>query len=148
MTLILAQQWRLSPQDERRQLKVPFRLTRSYQELRLAFSYTPSQVVPAEALPVITAALPTAFTATERAKLQAADFLPLDNLITVSLACGADYLGCYHNKSATQQLWVTGDQASWGLLPHEIAAGPWEVQLSTHCLRSHLAEVNLRIEAI
>lgn len=146
MIEVLKQQWQLGLADHQRQCKIPFHLDQAHQQLKLSFSYAPNHVVPAEALPFITEAIPEYFLPYELADIQAVDFLPLENFITVSLSQDDDYLGCWHNKQAQQEIIIGAQHSSLGFLKHSVVAGNWEIQLSAHCLRSATVQVQLKIE--
>ncbi len=61
-----------------------------------------------------------------------ADYLPVKNLITLSLdSCGI-YRGAAHRQDNTQEHIISADFASPGFIKGEINAGEWDVVLNVH----------------
>ncbi|MDE6469642.1 MAG: hypothetical protein K2L19_01285 [Eubacterium sp.] len=61
-----------------------------------------------------------------------ADYLPVKNLVTLSLdGCGA-YRGAAHRQDDTQEHIIRADFASPGFMKGEITAGEWNIVLNVH----------------
>jgi hypothetical protein len=61
-------------------------------------------------------------------------FLPLKNLITVSIDGPNGFRGACHRQDPEQHLFLAADSASPGLMPGPLAAGNWSITLSVHAL--------------
>lgn len=132
--LFVTKQIRLVPEEHQTHRKIAFTLDRSYQALEIDFSYRPQEVPTELAEVYIREALPLYDLPTTAV----AAFLPLRQLITVSLAYEGEYLGCRHNKESQQAIRIAPEQSSLGFIPHAIVPGLWEIQLNLHCVRSEV----------
>ncbi len=70
-------------------------------------------------------------------------FLPLKNLITVSVDDPNGFRGACHRQDPKQQLFLAADSASPGLMPGPIIQGTWSVTLSVHALVTEKCDVSL-----
>ncbi|WP_028563583.1 hypothetical protein [Paenibacillus pinihumi] len=61
-------------------------------------------------------------------------YLPLSNLITISVDDPNEYRGACHRHDSIQQLFLSESAASPGLLPGEIITGTWTITLSLHSI--------------
>lgn len=133
----------LVPEDHQTHRKIVLELDHTYQALEINFSYDPQEVPTEQAKEYIREALPL-YNLPETA---VDDFLPLVNLITVSLSYESEYIGCRHNKETKQTIRIAPEQSSLGFIPHEIKAGVWEIQLNLHCVRSEVS-VHLDVRGV
>ncbi|MDE5983942.1 MAG: hypothetical protein K2H13_01635 [Eubacterium sp.] len=61
-----------------------------------------------------------------------ADYLPVKNLVTLSLdGCGI-YRGAAHRQDDTQEHIISADFASPGFMKGKITAGEWDIVLNVH----------------
>lgn len=61
------------------------------------------------------------------------DFLPVNNLITVSADDPLGYRGAAHRQPNEQHLVIAAENSSPGFLNREMTAGKWRVMLNVHC---------------
>ena len=61
------------------------------------------------------------------------DFLPVKNLITLSLDDNGNYRGAAHRQADRQHHEIGRDFASAGFVKGEIHSGEWQVVLNVHC---------------
>lgn len=141
MTIILAQEIILSTVDNQKNSVIPFHLERGYQRLIIEFSYGPQLVEEEVALLAIQKALPLFFK--EPSKVECDQFMPLVNLITLSLSHNQKYIGCRHNKQNQQRILISEKGSSLGYLAEKVTAGDWEIQLNNHCVLSQEVRVSL-----
>ncbi len=133
----------LTTRENQTHVKLPFIFEKEYDSLTIYFSYTP-QIVPEDvAIIAIADALPYY----DVASADATDFLPLINLITVSLSYEGNYLGCHHNKRIPQFITIAETGSSLGFIPHKAQPGNWEIQLNLHCVCSNV-EVQLEVRGV
>lgn len=138
---------KLSEYDTQTNVKIPFEIKGNYSQLIIYFAYTPNRSRDEVAkrqveLALKKYALPD-YTKEERT---VRSYLPVDNLITLSLSKNGKYIGAHHNKKNRQQIKISNKQASFGFWPVDIEPAEWELQLNCHCIASKLVEAKIRIE--
>lgn len=134
----------LTELDNQQHKKIKIFLDQDYEALHIAFSYNPQEVPKELALRVIEETLPQY---DWEKNLQAMDFLPLQNLVTISLAYEGEYLGCRHNKETQQEILISEKESSWGFIPQKVSSGQWEIQLNLHCVQSEIT-VELMVKGV
>lgn len=134
----------LTELDNQQHKKIKIFLDQDYEALHIAFSYNPQEVPKELALRVIEETLPQY---DWEKNLQAMDFLPLQNLVTISLAYEGEYLGCRHNKETQQEILISEKESSWGFIPQKVSSGQWEIQLNLHCVQSEVT-VELMVKGV
>lgn len=148
MTLI-DQIYHLTPADSQTNLHVPFTLDRAYSALRIQFHYDPTFDDSEAALEKLTRSLPIYIPAEHMAEIaEPRLFLPLQNIITSSLAYESQYLGAHHSKTSQQLITISAADASPGYQRHPILPGDWELQFNLHAVISSLVTLHLRLEVI
>lgn len=134
MEEILRQTLKLSEKNHQTHIKIPFLVTKTYTQLQIQFDYEPQVVAENLASQAILAALATYFPVGEQPPVRT--FLPLFNLLTLSLSYQNMYLGCYHHKQAHQLITISHEVSSFGFLAQPVLPGEWEIQLNAHCIQS------------
>lgn len=142
--ILLEQTLIFTESDDQQHRKILLELKKGYQELHIDFSYSPQDVPEEKALRSIAAMLPKY---DQKNNLQANDFLPLKNLITLSLAYEEAYLGCRHNKKTEQNIMISETASSLGFIPQSVQPGNWEIQLNLHCVQSTVT-VNIAVKGV
>ena len=66
-------------------------------------------------------------------KAEPRDFMPVKNLITLSLDDNGVYRGAAHRQADKQRHEISKDFASAGFVKGEIHSGKWQVVLNVHC---------------
>lgn len=61
------------------------------------------------------------------------DFMPIKNLITLSLDGNGEYRGAAHRQADKQHHEISRDFASAGFIKGEIKGGIWRLVLNVHC---------------
>lgn len=72
-------------------------------------------------------------------------FLPLNNLITLSVDDASGFRGCVHRHDHTQQLILSEHEASPGLMPGLIPAGLVRITLSIHAIVTSACHYDLKV---
>ncbi|NOU95749.1 hypothetical protein GC093_21345 [Paenibacillus sp. LMG 31456] len=72
-------------------------------------------------------------------------YLPLKNLITVSVDDPNGFRGACHRQDAEQHLFLAADSASPGLMPGLPIQGNWTITLSIHALVTATCSFKLRV---
>ncbi|UUX33471.1 hypothetical protein [Fundicoccus culcitae] len=134
--------------DTQTNIKIPFELNQTYTQLTIYFNYSPNKSSDDVAISQLEeAVVKYALPGSRPEDYQVANFLPVDNLITLSLSKNGRYLGAHHNKSNDQTIVISAASASHGFWPVDVDAGRWELQLNCHCVASKVVKANVRIEA-
>lgn len=61
-----------------------------------------------------------------------ADYLPIKNLVTLSLDANGRYIGAAHRQSNNQEHIISADKSSVGFIKTEIEQGEWDIMLNVH----------------
>lgn len=144
MALLLKEKLVLTPLYNKRHIAIPFAVHKNSRKFKIAFSYIPEEDRSEHTIALVKEAM-------EFSHLDSADaallesYLPIRNLITLSLAREETYMGAYHNKKTEQRIEITESQASAGFLVPKKAAGQWALSLDCHCIVSSEVIVNLEI---
>lgn len=133
----------LLPEDHQTHKTISLYLDKSYQVLEIDFSYGPQEIPKSQAVVVIRQALELY----EEKEANPYDFLPLVNLITLSLDYDGKYIGCRHNKEPNQKISISENVSSLGYISHDVLAGKWNIQLNLHCLLSPVT-LQLKVKVI
>jgi len=145
METIVEKEMILTPAYNEKHIKIPFVLAKTYQSLLVNFSFSPRHVDREKALVIISQVLPDYF-GSDELLVKPEDFLPLENLLTISVSHDEEYVGGRHHKSTEQEVHLSADGSSAGYLPHAVTPGNWELQIHPHCLLSDQLEVTLTIQ--
>ena len=60
------------------------------------------------------------------------DYLPIKNLVTLSLDANGRYIGAAHRQSNKQEHIISADKSSVGFIKTEIEQGEWDIMLNVH----------------
>ncbi|MFT8836548.1 hypothetical protein [Liquorilactobacillus satsumensis] len=145
MKTILTRHFELGPQDDKTTIPVKFTLTAAV-GLLIDFAYAPQNVEPARATRLIKAELLAADL--PAAPQNVAQYLPLQNLITISAAKDGHYLGNHHYKAPQQQILLSPEHSSLGYLKPDVISGQWQISLHQHCIASELVKVQLTLSKL
>lgn len=63
-----------------------------------------------------------------------ADYLPVKNLVTLSLDENGKYRGAAHRQADKQEHIISEDFASYGFQKGKIEQGEWDIVLNVHCV--------------
>ena len=136
----------ITPNENQTNIRLPFTLQRDFEQLEIMFHYGPAFATEEEALPFIMAVLPR-YVKEEVTPEIARGYLPIENLVTVSLACAGQYIGARHTKDRNQTIVLSASAASLGFVPFPICAGEWELQLNVHNNCSPELTAHVRVAA-
>jgi len=136
MKLLFKAEKTLTPADSKTHIALPFELPAGLAEIELRFSYTPkrcedtalSKQLILEGLekyaPDTTRDLPVAWEG----------YLPVQNLLTLSLDSPAGYAGCAHRHNPVQRHVVAPGRCSPGFSVANLEPGQWRAVVSAHCV--------------
>lgn len=137
----------LTDQQTQTNIKIPFEIQEDYKKLVIHFDYGPDFSSDEAAQSQVQEAIQKfVFDGSPKEDYIVANYLPIENFITLSLSKNGNYLGGHHNKAKEQTVSLSSNQASLGFWPTTIEPSKWELQLNCHCIASKKVEVNIRIE--
>lgn len=146
--LVLDVKGRVTPEYSKTHLQIPFQLDEDCCRLQLKFEYAPKVLEDRErSLDLLEQSFESYLLPEQRepAITQAERYLPLKNLITLSLDDPLGYRGACHRHDSIQELTLSAGQASPGLMPGPLPAGDWQVTLSIHCIVTDSCDYRLQI---
>lgn len=133
----------LDPQADKTNTALSFTVPPGLTALQVEFSYDPPTPPEAVAVEAVKAAL-ARYTPREN-RPNPYGYLPVYNLVTLSLDDPTGYRGAAHRRATEQCHRLTADSASPGFLPGEVRPGQWQAVLSAHCV---LCPVTCRVRVI
>ncbi|MEG1805211.1 MAG: hypothetical protein RR327_02340 [Clostridia bacterium] len=124
-----------------------FCVDEDFSKLTINFSYSPKVMADKnKSIELITQAMKIyAPSPHENAYGKAEDYLPIVNLLTVSLDSPTEYIGCAHRHANSQQHVISKDNSSLGFKKTEICKGKWRVVVNLHCVITESCEYNLEV---
>ena len=137
-------------EQSRTHIRVPFELQTGVSRLHIRFEYAPKILEDREAaLDLLQESYELYILPEQReqAIARADRHLPLKNLITLSLDDPNGYRGACHRHDPVQELFLSREAASPGLMSGELEAGAWIATLSLHCIVTPTCDYRLRIQA-
>lgn len=73
------------------------------------------------------------------------EYLPVKNLLTVSLDSPEGYLGCAHRQAEKQDHIITETEASYGFVPSKLSKGLWQITINVHALVTDECTFKLKV---
>ncbi len=147
MTL-LEKEFQIFPKDEKTNITFPFIVDKNTKALKISFGYEPKRLEDNERAKTLIE---------NNIKKDAGEyadnypswqeFLPLRNLITVSVDDTDGYRGCAHRQEKYMEHIITEDFASLGFYKGEIKQGQWKVVLNIHGVVTEKIDCKLMVEA-
>lgn len=140
----------LHPEDDKSNRSLPFEVPTDVRVLRFSCSYAPKTIddmdlakraarcsigryVPRWQLPLY--------------EERESEEIKLVNLITLSLDCGGEYLGCAHRHAPEQEHVLSAQMSSTGFVRHAPRAGQYRAVLNVHSITSPQVAYRLVVTA-
>ena len=142
MKILLKKSITVTPENEKTNIFLPFTVEDSLKKLEIDYSYSPKELLDEEKNICLV-----------KKNLQRdgfedtgdySEFIPLKNLITLSLDSPEGYVGAAHRQAATQYHEISEDFASVGFDRVKIIKGEWVLALNLHAVVTD--ECNCEIE--
>lgn len=127
--------FRFTDKDNKTHVAIPFFIDREYAALHVSCQYSPKTVEDiniAEAL--AREAVQKYFSPLAEEIIDWKQFLPIQNLITLSIDYEQEYIGCAHRHDFCQRHVISSALASPGFIRHRVLPGQWRVVLSIHAV--------------
>lgn len=139
---------KVTPACSKSHITYRFFLTSAGGRLGIKFAYRPKQLEDLEKAKALIDRSIELYYETEtqeQAKARFESYLPLNNLITVSVDGPNGHRGAAHRHDPEQFLYLSPNEASPGLVCGDIMKGMWEVTLSLHAVVTGYCEYSLQI---
>ncbi len=121
---------KINPENDKSNITHSFSVPKGISKLIIEFSYSPKALEDEEAaLSIIQNALEKYEIKNRRAE----EFLPVTNLVTLSLDSPEGYIGCAHRPQNVQRHEISKSASSKGFECCEIISGIWKIVLNVHC---------------
>ncbi|AZN41415.1 hypothetical protein [Paenibacillus albus] len=146
--LVLEAEGQVSPVCSRTHIAYSFHLDRQGGKFLIDFAYEPKNLDDREqAHSMIVDGIDKYTESAQRDRMleRWESFLPLKNLITVSVDDPKRHRGAGHRHDPEQQLFISGQDASPGFVNGELNEGLWRITLSLHAIVTESCRYRLRI---
>lgn len=129
---LLETQGSVTPDDDKTNIFLEFSVPNGIKKLIIDYSYSPKTVENREeAIRLVSAGLEK-YLGKDNCE-NPLDYLPVKNLITLSLDGNGNYRGAAHRQADVQHHELSETYASNGFLKGKIESGVWRVALNVHC---------------
>ncbi len=132
MRVLLKKSIRVTPEDEKTNIFIPFSVPEGCGKIEIDYSYSP-KVLEDEEKSILLVKENLLRDGYED-KGDYRQYLPLKNLITLSLDSPAGYVGAAHRQADIQHHEISKEFASVGFDKTEILAGEWVLALNLHAV--------------
>lgn len=137
----------LRPDDEKSTRFIPFKVPEGVEKLCITYSYSPKILEDKEKSLLLIKDNLIRDAGEEWTEYTDYDeFLPLKNLVTLSLMSPEGYRGAAHRQADSQYHEIGEAYASPGFVRGAIAKGEWTLCLNVHALVTDVCTCNIRIE--
>lgn len=147
MTAVFEREITVLPENNKTNIALPFTVDSAADFMKITYSYSPKQLGECErAKELIEECLLHDTGEFRRDYPDWKEYLPLNNLITLSLDSPEGYRGAAHRQGCRQEHILSADFASVGFLRGEILKGEWTVTLNVHAIVTESCVCSLKIE--
>ncbi len=147
METVLETELRVLPAQEKTNIVLPFTLKKAAQVLKITYAYAPKTAAGEEAEQRAEDCLLRDAGAFRGEYPPAKDFLPLKNLITLSLDDPNGYRGAAHRQANEQNHIFTETESPLGFSAGALPKGEWRVVLNVHALVTPFCDCRVKVEA-
>lgn len=123
---------RITPEQDKTNISLEFNVPGGIEKLIIDYEYSPKILENEEKAEELLAKSIEKYLGDEY-KAEPRDFMPVKNLITLSLDDNGKYRGAAHRQADKQRHEISKDFASVGFMKGEIHSGKWQIVLNVHC---------------
>lgn len=146
MKTVLETELRILPDSEKTNIALPFVLETDAEQMRISYTYAPKESDGTAARDRIETCLLRDAGEFRAEYPDYTHYLPLKNLITLSLDAPNGYRGCAHRQAPQQVHLLSESVCSPGFLSGKIQKGEWRLVLNVHALVTDFCDCRIRIE--
>lgn len=129
--LLLEKIGRITPKQDKTNIPIEFSVEKGTEKFVIEYLYFPKKCSDGDAREMLVNSIEKYLGKDCGAVPE--DFMPVNNLITLSLDGNGVYRGAAHRQANEQRHEIGEDYASPGFLKGKIDAGSWQVVLNVHC---------------
>lgn len=130
--LIFEKTGKVLPEQDKTNISLQFSVPNGIEKLSIDYEYSPKILEDEEKAIELLEKSIEKYLGTEY-KAEPKDFMPVKNLITLSLDENGNYRGAAHRQADKQHHEISRDFASVGFEKGEITSGKWTLVLNVHC---------------
>lgn len=137
----------LTPSCSKSHISYSFHLKKESDRLQIEFSYEPKKLSDREKSKALILEGIQNYVDfdQERIAKEWETYLPVQNLLTISVDDSIEFRGCAHRQSDSQQLFLEKNHASPGLIPGRIIPGQWRITISIHAVVTDNCKYRLHV---
>ena len=139
--IIFEKAGKVLPEQDKTNIPLEFTVPEGIEKLTIDYEYSPKTLEDGKKAESLLAESIEKYLGDEY-KAEPKDFMPVKNLITLSLDDNGEYRGAAHRQADKQHHEISRAFASPGFVKGEIHCGKWQVVLNVHCCA---CEVNYKI---
>ncbi len=146
--ILLEKELEVFPENEKTNISFPFEVPEGVNALKVTFSYSPKVLYDDERAKMLienNIKKDAGEYADEYPSWE--EFLPLKNLITLSVDDTSGYRGCAHRQAEYMEHIISEDFASPGFNKGKIQGGKWRAVLNIHGVVTEKTDCKLKVEA-
>lgn len=145
MKTLLSVDGQLTPDSSKTHISYYFDVDGKGAKLNFLFSYEPKKLVNTEKSHELVEECINKYSDRDKEKFLSnwEAYLPIQNLITISIDDPVRFRGAAHRHSPNQELFIAEACASPGLLPGKLIAGKWMVTISAHAVATETCNYKL-----
>ncbi len=148
MTVIKNEVVKLTPENEKGNCVVSFILNKNYKKLFITYSYSPKILTDEQkTIELIKENLMRDTGENWKEYNDYSEFIPLKNLITLSVESPCGLIGAAHRQANEQRHEISEEFASHGFIKSKIIKGQWNVVLNVHAVVTDNVKCEITIEA-
>lgn len=138
----------LTAENEKTNILIPFSVEEESERLIITYSYSPKELGDSEsAKALIEENLLRDTHGGRNFYPDYKEYLPLKNLVTLSLNSPEKYMGAAHRQDREQRHIISEDFSSVGFLKGKIIKGQWTLYLNVHAVVTENCLCKIKIEA-
>lgn len=146
--IIINKSFSVFPKDEKTNIVIPFEVGENVKELKFTFSYSPKRLEDNDrAKNLIQECIKKDAGEYAHEYPSWESFLPLKNLITLSVDDSFSYRGCAHRQAEYMEHIISENFASPGFNKGKIIPGTWKAVLNVHGVVTKKIDCVLKVEA-
>ncbi|MFW5780668.1 MAG: hypothetical protein ACOCWI_04380 [Bacillota bacterium] len=143
---IFTKKIKLTEKDKYTHMNIPFEVFEEANKLILSFSYFPKFFYDKKkSLQLVREGLARYAPEKTFSDEDLQRFLPIKNLLTVTLDSPKGVVGTAHKQSEEQQHIISENHSSQGFLKQKIIKGKWNITVSSHSIVSPVVDVMLEV---
>lgn len=147
MKTLLEKEIILTPENEKTNILLPFTVQKDSKKLIITYSYWPKELGDCErAREFIEKNLLNDTHGDRELYPSYKEYLPLKNLVTLSLNSPYGYMGAAHRQDKDQHHIISEGFSSVGFLKSKIIKGQWTLYLNVHALVTEKCTCKVKIE--